>query len=295
MELFVQQLVAGIAVGCVYALIAIGYTMVYGILKFINFAHGAVYMVGAYVGLLIMLNLQPLLPLSVAFFLALLISMAVAASLGMFIERVAYRPLRGRSRLTSFLTSLGASIFLTYSMESVMGPAPRPMPQLFPGKTFQIGQIYISYLQITILVISVVLMLLVHLFVIRTREGRAIRAISEDDKAARLMGINLDHSISLTFAIGSALGAIAGVLIGMYYDAVYPTMGWIAGLKGFIAAVLGGIGSLPGALLGGLLLGLSENLAAGYIASGWRDAIAFTVLIVVMLLRPEGIISRFQR
>ncbi len=294
-DFILQQLISGVAIGMAYALIAIGYSMVYGILKFINFGHGAVYRVGTYVAYFIWITLHKTIPVWPSFIIATLLSIIISACFGMLMEIVAYRPTRGRSRLTTFMSSVGMALLVTYGMEFLAGPMPRPTPQLFPGIRFQIGGAVITGMQIFMLATALLLLVLLNLFVTKTWAGKRIRACSEDMGAAYLMGINVNRSVSLTFAIGSGLGAVAGILIGVYYSAVYPTMGWIAGLKGFICAVTGGIGSIPGAMLGGLLLGLGENLGAGFISSGFRDAIAFTILILVMLFRPTGIFAREQR
>lgn len=294
-ELVIQQLISGLAIGMSYAIIAIGYSMVYGILKFINFGHGAVYMVGTYVAFFGWLFLMNYLPLWPAFILALVVAMVGAAIFGILMEKVAYKPIRGRSRLTTFMSSLGVSFFVTYGMEFLVGSEPRPAPALFEGVRFNLAGATVTGMQIFMMAIMIVAVLLLQWFIKYTRMGKAIRACSEDTGAASLMGVNLDHTISVTFAIGSGLAALAGILIGIYYSAVYPTMGWIAGLKGFVAAAAGGIGSIPGAMLGGLLLGMAENLGAGFLSSGYRDAIAFIVLIVVMLFRPMGIIAKEQR
>jgi branched-chain amino acid transport system permease protein len=290
-----QQLISGVAIGMTYALIAIGYSMVYGILKFINFGHGAVYMFGTYVSFFIWIYLGKSLPNWTSFVIALTLSVVISAFFGMGMERVAYRPTRGKSRLTTFMSSVGVSLMVTYGMEFLVGPQPRPTPALFPGVMFTVGGAVITGMQIFMVVTGLVLVVGVNFFVNKTWAGKRIRACSEDMGAAYLMGINVDRSISTTFAIGSGLAAIAGTLIGIYYSAVYPTMGWIAGLKGFVCAVAGGIGSIPGAMLGGMLLGLGENLGAGFISSGYRDAIAFFILILVMLFRPTGIFAREQK
>jgi branched-chain amino acid transport system permease protein len=294
-QLILQQIISGLAIGMTYALIAIGYTMVYGILKFINFGHGAVYMVGTYIAFFSWMYLIKIIPIWPSFILALLIAMILAAAFGILMEKVAYKPIRGKSRLTTFMSSLGVSLFVTYGMEYLVGSSPRPTPSLFVGIRFNLFGATITGMQIFMLIIAVLLVLGLQWFVKNTRLGKAIRACSEDPGAAYLMGINLDTAISATFAIGSALGAVSGILIGIYYSSVYPTMGWTAGLKGFIAAVVGGIGSIPGAMVGGLILGLAENLGAGFLTSGYRDAIAFTVLVVVMLFRPMGIFRKEQR
>jgi branched-chain amino acid transport system permease protein len=294
-EFILQQLISGVAIGMAYALIAIGYSMVYGILKFINFGHGAVYMVGTYIAYFVWRYFLNYLSLWPSFLAAVLVAVVGAAIFGVLMEKVAYKPTRGRSRLTTFMSSVGVSLFVTYGMEFLVGPEPRPVPALFPGVRFEIGGAIVTGMQIFMFGVALAMLLLLQWFVTYTRIGKAMRATSEDIGAAYLMGINIDIPISVTFAIGSGLGAMAGILVGIYYSAVYPTMGWIAGIKGFIAAVAGGIGSIPGAMLGGLLLGMGENLGAGFLSSGYRDAIAFTVLILVMLFRPTGIFAREQR
>jgi branched-chain amino acid transport system permease protein len=295
MEMIVQQLISGLAIGMIYALIAIGYSMVYGILKFINFGHGAVYMVGTYIAFFTWEFLLRFMPVWPSFLLALLLSMIGGAIFGVVMEKLAYKPIRNRSRLTTFMSSLGVSFFITYGMEFLVGSTPRSTPALFEGVRFKVLGATVTGMQIFILVVTAVIVISLQLFVKKTRTGKAIRACSEDAGAAALMGVNINHAISATFAIGSGVAAVAGILVGIYYSAVYPTMGWIAGLKGFVAAVTGGIGSIPGAMLGGLLLGMAENLGAGFVASSYRDAIAFIVLIVVLLFRPMGIIRKEQR
>jgi branched-chain amino acid transport system permease protein len=290
-----QQIISGISIGLAYALIAIGYSMVYGILKFINFGHGAIYMVGAYVFYFSWLPLIKQMSLWPSFILSSIISIMITAILGVVVEKIAYKPTRGRSRLTTFMSSVGLTLFLTYIVEFLAGPPPRPLPALFPNIYFNIGGAVLTGMQIFMFVVALVLLVGLQLFVNNTQIGRAIRACSEDMGAAYLMGINVDTVISATFAIGSALGAVSGILIAIYYSAVYPTMGWLAGLKGFICAVTGGIGSIPGAMVGGLLLGMGENLGAGFISSSYRDAIAFILLIFIMLFRPMGIFAKEQR
>jgi len=294
-DFILQQLISGLAIGMAYALIAIGYSMVYGILKFINFGHGAVYMAGTYMGYFLWLFFLDYMPTWPSFLLALVLAVLGAALFGVLMERFAYRPTRGASRLTTFMSSVGMSFLVTYGMEFLVGPAPRPTPSLFPGVFFEIGKARVTGMQLFMFGVALVMLLLLQWFVSSTRMGKAIRATSEDMGTAALMGVNVNIPVSITFAIGSGLGAIAGLLIGIYYSAIYPTMGWIAGIKGFVAAVTGGIGSIPGAMLGGVLLGLAENLGAGFLSSGYRDAIAFVVLIIVMLFRPTGIFAREQR
>lgn len=290
-----QQLVSGIAIGMAYALIAIGYSMVYGILKFINFGHGAVFMAGTYIAYFMWMFLMPYVPFYVSFLLATIIAVLTTAVFGVIMEKAAYKPTRGKGRLTTFMSSLGVSLLVTYGVEFITGPSTQPVKSLFPGMHIIFGGAYISGMQIFMFVAAVVLLVGLQFFVSKTQLGKAIRACSEDMGAAYLMGVNVDNAISWTFAIGSGMAAIAGILIGIYYGGIYPTMGWAAGIKGFICAVTGGIGSIPGAMLGGLVLGLAENLGAGFISSGYRDAIAFGVLILVMLFRPTGIIAREQR
>lgn len=292
---YIQQMISGLSIGMVYGMIAIGYSLVYGILKFINFGHGAVYMVGTYIAFFCWTAFLDYMPLWPSFLLSVLISMIGSAIFGIVMEKAAYKPMRNKSRLTTFLSSLGVSFFVTYGMEFLVGPQPRSTPTLFEGVKFIIGGAIITGYQVFMMVLSVILVVGLVWFVRKTWMGKSIRAASEDRQAAELMGVNLDKAISVTFALGSALGAVSGILVGIYYNAVYPTMGLMAGLKGFVAAVAGGIGSIPGALLGGLLLGLAENLGAGFISSGYRDAIAFVVLILVMIIRPMGIFEREQR
>ena len=288
-QLFLQQLVSGLAVGCVYALIAIGFTMVYGILRFINFAHGGIFTWGCYFGWMILGFMTAWLPLELAFLIATLGSMVLTAILGVLVEKIAYRPIRYAGFLPPFMTSLGMALVLMYGAMVVWTPNTQTMPQLLAGRNFDLGGVIITHLQVLMLVTAVVLTLSLTLFVKKTRLGMAIRATSQDKDAASLMGINLDTVISATFAIGSSIAAVGGMLVGTYYASVFPTMGWMAGLKGFVAAILGGLGSVVGSALAGIVIGLAENLAAGYISSGYRDAIAFIILIIVLLVRPQGL------
>jgi len=290
-----QQIISGISIGLAYSLIAIGYSMVYGILRFINFGHGAIFMVGTYIAYFSWMFLLQYMDRFLSFLIATLIAMAMTAVFGVIVEKVAYKPTRGKGRLTTFMSSLGVSYFITYGMEFLLGSAPLPVPDLFPNVSFEIGGAIITGFQIFMLIVSLVLLLALMFFVNKTRMGKAIKACSMDMGAASLMGVNADKAISLTFAIGSALAAVSGFMVGIYYNTVYPTMGWLAGIKAFIVAVTGGIGSIPGALVGGLVVGLAENLGAGFISSGYRDAIAFGVLTVVMLFRPTGIFAKEMR
>ncbi|MBT2657685.1 branched-chain amino acid ABC transporter permease [Bacillus sp. ISL-18] len=289
MEL-IQQLVNGISLGSIYALIALGYTMVYGIVKLINFAHGDVFMVGAFIGF------YSITILHLGFFPSLLISMVVCAIFGVLIERIAYKPLRNATRIAALITAIGVSLFIEYGTIYVRGAQPEAYPSnLVPLKDMDILGVKISGQSILILLTSIVLMILLQFIVHKTKIGKAMRAVSHDMDAARLMGINVNNTISATFAIGSALAGAAGVIFGMYYTKIEPLMGIIPGLKAFVAAVLGGIGIIPGAMTGGLLLGVIEALvsAAGY--SLWRDGVAFIVLILILIFRPAGLFGKNVR
>lgn len=275
-----QQLVNGLSLGSIYALIALGYTMVYGIIKLINFAHGDIMMVGAYSGWFAITALHlPFLP-------ALLFSMVSCALLGVIIERIAYKPLRNASRIAALITAIGVSLFLEYGGMLVLTAQVRTYPPVFPETMYVVGGVYFKYGDIVMLVTSVVLMSLLHFTVQYTKVGKAMRAVSFDQEAALLMGINTNNIISYTFAIGSALAAAAGVLMGVYFNTIDPLMGIIPGLKAFVAAVLGGIGIIPGAMVGGLMLGLVESIVSGLGASTWRDAVAFLILILVLIIKP---------
>jgi branched-chain amino acid transport system permease protein len=283
----IQQLVNGISLGSIYALIALGYTMVYGIVKLINFAHGDVFMVGAFIGF------YSITILDIGFFPALLISMAACAIFGVLIERIAYKPLRNATRIAALITAIGVSLFIEYGTIYIRGAQPEAYPDgIVPLKTLEVFGVKISGQSILILGTSVFLMILLQFIVHKTKIGKAMRAVSHDMDAARLMGINVNNTISATFAIGSALAGAAGVIFGVYYTKIEPLMGIIPGLKAFVAAVLGGIGIIPGAMTGGLLLGVIESLvsAAGY--SLWRDGVAFVVLILILIFRPAGLFGK---
>jgi branched-chain amino acid transport system permease protein len=296
MYLLLQQLINGLAVGGIYALIAIGYTMVYGILFFVNFAHGDIYMLGAFCAFFVFGFLGIEVTggeIGVSQFLIVLVpSMLACAALGVAIERFAYRPIRNGSRLSAMISALGASIFLSNAATYLFGSQTKPMPKLFAGKYFTIGGATVSYIQTAVLIVSLVLMISLHIFIKHTKLGKAIRAVSDDQRAAVLMGIDMDKVISATFAIGSALAGAAGIMVGVYYASIYPTMGSIAGIKAFTAAILGGIGNIPGAMLGGILLGIIESLGGAYISFGYRDAIAFVVLIIALCAMPTGILGK---
>jgi len=286
---FIQQLINGISLGSIYALIALGYTMVYGIIKLINFAHGDIYMLGAYVGFFATAVFKmPFLP-------ALLIAMVAAAVSGMIIERLAYRPLRNAPKIAVLITAIGVSLLLEYGGMLLVSPQPRTFPAVFEATTYNLGGFVINNQQIVIMLVSIVLMVVLTYVVNRTKVGKAMRAVSYDTDAARLMGIDVDRVISFTFGIGSALAAAAGVLVGVYYNSIDPLMGIMPGLKAFVAAVLGGIGVIPGAMVGGVILGVIEALVSGFISSTFRDAAAFAILIIILLFKPSGIFGKNVR
>ena len=283
---FFQQIINGISLGSIYALIALGYTMVYGIMRLINFAHGDIYMLGAYVGFFVTTQLQ------MGFFPALICSMVVIGITGVLIEKLVYKPLRSSSKISILITAIGMSLFIEYTTMYFLTPQPRTFPPVLPNTIFHLGDIIVSFQQLVILGSTVVLMLLLWYIVQYTKMGKAMRAVSYDTDAALLMGINVDHVISFTFALGSALAGAAGVLVGIYYNTIDPLMGIMPGLKAFIAAVLGGIGIIPGAMMGGLILGVVEALVSGFISSTFRDAAAFGILIVILLIKPTGLLGK---
>jgi branched-chain amino acid transport system permease protein len=291
MNELLQQIVNGVSWGSLYALIALGYTMVYGVLRFINFAHGDVYMIGAMVAFYAARALlAPGTASTPMFFALLVLSMVSCGALGYVIERLAYRPLRQASRLTALITAIGVSLLLENGGQLLFGPDPKFFPQLIRSHELSPGSgIVVTNVQILILAISVTLMVGLQLLVFRTRVGTALRAVSYSAETASLMGIDVNRMISLTFVLGSMLAGAAGVLVGLSNPKIDPLMGIMPGLKAFVAAVVGGIGNIPGAMVGGILMGLSEVLVVGYISSTYRDAIAFVILIVVLLVRPSGL------
>lgn len=292
--LLMQQILNGLHIGSIYALIALGYTMVYGIVKLINFAHGDIMMVGAYIAFMMITTFNLPLPI------AIIISMASCALIGMGIEKVAYKPLRNTPRMWALITAIGVSFFLETLFTILFGASSKPFPTLSLAP-IQIGALQISQIMMISIGLSVFLMIALELFIKKTKLGKAMRAASEDAKAAALMGISVNKTISIAFAIGSALGAIGGILFAMAYPQIKPLMGVMPGLKAFIAAVLGGIGILPGAMLGGFLLGIIESITKGFLstfwpdASLWADAILFLILILVLLLKPAGILGKNVR
>ncbi len=302
MDTLIQQIINGLVLGSVYALVALGYTMVYGILQLINFAHGEVLMIGAMVALTVLSLLgviAPNLPMVVQLLIATLVAIPVCMLLSATIERIAYRPLRNSPRLAPLITAIGVSIVLQTLAMIIWSPNPRVFPDLLPTQAFEIGGALLAPKQILILVVASVSMIGLLLLIHRTRLGRAMRAVSENPKIASLMGVNPDQIISATFMMGAALAAIAGVLVAMNYNIAHFTMGFMLGLKAFTAAVLGGIGNLAGAVAGGLLLGIIESLGAGYIGdltggflgSHYQDIFAFAVLILVLVFRPSGLLG----
>ncbi len=286
MEQFLQQMVNGISLGSIYALIALGYTMVYGIIKLINFAHGDVYMIGAYVGFAVTTYAN------LGFFPALIISMVSCAVLGIVVEKIAYKPLRNSSRIAVLITAIGVSLLLEYVMMFFVGAEVRSYPKLLSDKAINLGNIVINMQQVYIVATSVVLMIILQFIVNKTKIGKSMRAVSADKDAAQLMGIKVDKTISFTFAIGSALAGAGGVLVGIYYNSIDPLMGVMPGLKAFVAAVFGGIGSIPGAMIGGLSIGVMETLVSGYGNSMYRDAAVFAFLIIILILKPSGLLGK---
>ena len=315
MSTFLQQLINGISLGAIYSLIALGYTMVYGVLKLINFAHGDVYMVGAFMGYYLanglgargaqMLGLSAdgfvargllgggtLQPSLITALVVMLLAMAICAAIGVIIERLAYRPVRKYSRLTALITAIGVSLLLENGGQVVFGAEPKFFPELFRKRNFDlVGGASINSADVVVLIIAFMLMIALQLIVYRTKTGRAMRAVSFNLQSAKLMGINTDRIIMFTFALGSALAAAAGVLVAIRIPRIDPLMGIIVGLKAFVAAVLGGIGNIPGAMLGGLLIGITETMVVGYLSPTYKDAVAFAILILILLFRPSGLLG----
>jgi branched-chain amino acid transport system permease protein len=288
-----QQLINGIALGAIYALIALGYTMVYGVLRFINFAHSDVFMLGAFSGYYLA-RYVPQASVAGGVFV-LLGAMAICALLGMLIEKLAYRPLRGRSTLTALITAIGVSLLLQNLGQRIFGANPKSFPVLFPQHNFQFANgLVISSSQIMVFVVTLLLLFALRHIVLHTRIGTAMRALSGNPVAASLVGINNDRVISFTFALGSALAAAGGILYASNYPSIDPLMGTLPGLKAFVAAVLGGIGNIAGAAVGGLVLGLVETTVVALGGSTYRDAVAFAVLILILLLRPNGLLGKKQ-
>ena len=315
MSTFLQQLINGISLGAIYSLIALGYTMVYGVLKLINFAHGDVYMVGAFMGYYLanglgaraaqaigmsadgfiargLLGSGAMEPSLITALVVMLLAMGICAALGILIERFAYRPVRKYSRLTALITAIGVSLLLENGGQVVFGADPKFFPELFKKRNIELfGGASINSADIIVLVIGIALMIALQLIVFRTKTGRAMRAVSFNLQSAKLMGINTDRIIMFTFALGSALAAAAGVLVAIRIPRIDPLMGILVGLKAFVAAVLGGIGNIPGAVLGGLLIGITETMVVGYLSPTYKDAVAFAILILILLFRPSGLLG----
>jgi branched-chain amino acid transport system permease protein len=294
MEQFLQQLINGLAVGGIYALIALGYTMVYGVLKLINFAHGDLFTYGGYLGLTLLtsLLLNDRLGAVAAIAVLTLMVMGLVGVMGVILERAAYRPLRESPRLSAVVSALGASIFLQNALMLIYGARVQVYPEgAVPQMSVSLFGLQVPLLRILVVVASVVMMAALYLFVQKTKIGTAVRAAAIDQGAARLMGIDVNKVVSLVFLIGPALGGAAGLLVGLYYGQVNFTMGWIYGMKAFTAAILGGIGNIPGAMVGGLLLGVIEALGAAYLSIAWKDALAFCVLILILIVRPTGLLG----
>lgn len=291
MEHFIQQIVNGISLGSIYALMALGYTMVYGIIKLINFAHGEIYMVGAYIGYALTTFFN------FGFFPALILSMILTSLLGVVIEKVAYKPMRNSTRIAALITAIAVSMFLQYGMMYFVTPQTRSYPNILPDIQVSIfgTNAVVDIRNIYILTVTIVLMLLLQYVIHKTKTGKAMRAVALDGDASQLMGIDMNKTISYTFAIGSALAGAAGVLVGIYYNTINPLMGAVPGLKAFIAAVIGGIGVIPGAVFGGFFLGVTETVVSALGGSLYKDAVAFAILILVLLIKPNGIFGSNQR
>jgi branched-chain amino acid transport system permease protein len=295
LTVFLQQLINGLSLGSIYALVALGYTMVYGVLRMINFAHGDIYMLGAYIGYFMarVMKGHPIHPVADTL-IVMLASMIACAVIGLGIERFAYRPVRKASRLTVLIVAIGVSLLIENLSQILFGADPKFFPQLIPETAWHVLGVTITNQQVVVLAVALTLTILLHAFVFRTRTGKAMRAVSHDMDAARLMGINPGAIIAMTFALGSSLAAAGGILVSINIPGIDPLMGVMTGLKAFVAAVLGGIGNIVGAVLGGLILGFAEVMVAGYGSSTYRDAIAFLILIGILLFKPEGILGKGQ-
>ncbi len=296
MTLFAQQIVNGLALGGIYALIALGYTMVFGIIELINFAHGDVYTLGTFFSLAILALLGATGELHgpfliVAVVVTVVLAMLLSGLVGVIIERLAYRPLRNAPRLAPLITAIGVSFILQNLMIYWHGPSPLPFPQILPNPSFAVGPVQIAAKQAFVIVLAVVLMIVLQLFVTRTKLGSAMRATAQDRDAARLMGIDVNTTIALTFFIGSALAGAAGFVSGVYYGTTWFFNGFAAGLKAFTAAVLGGIGNIAGAMLGGFAIGLVESLTTQLLSDQWSNIVVFALLVVVLIVRPSGLLG----
>ncbi|MCR1899648.1 branched-chain amino acid ABC transporter permease [Irregularibacter muris] len=287
MEQFIQQMVNGISLGSIYALIALGYTMVYGIINLINFAHGEIYMIGAYIGFAVTTFL------GLGFFPAIIVSMIGCGILGVIIEKVAYKPVRNSTRIAALITAIAVSLFLQYGMMYFVHAETRTFPELLPNTSIKLfnTNVLLDMRNLYIILVTVFLMAVLQYVIKKTKVGKAMRAVSLDRDAAQLMGIDMNKTIAYTFAIGSALAGAAGVLVGTYYNSINPLMGAGPGLKAFVAAVIGGIGMIPGAVFGGFFLGITETMVSAFGGSLYKDAVAFGVLILVLLIKPNGLLG----
>jgi len=296
--MLLQQIINGLTVGGVYALIALGYTLVYGILELINFAHGEIYMIGAYLGIIFLgiFTASGLTQYSLilSLFLTFVMSIIVCSAYGFTIEKLAYKPLRNAPRLNPLISAIGVSIFLQNYVMLTQGATDKVFPHVIPVTKIEFSNVTMTTLQLFIIIVSLLLMTMLHLFIMKTKTGKAMRAVAQDKVMASLLGIDIDRIISVTFIIGSGLAAVAGLMVAMYYGLVNYSIGYIAGIKAFTAAVLGGIGSIPGAMVGGFLLGLIESLGASYLSSEYKDAYAFIVLILILLVKPTGLFGRSE-
>ena len=294
MQDLIQHLIDGLSLGSIYALIALGYTMVYGILQLINFAHSDVYMVGAFVAFYVARWTGMTDKPGAVTLVTLLASAMIGCSiLGLIIERFAYRPLRKAPKLNILVTAIGVSLFLEFSGQVVFSPDPQVFPNILEDRVLaSFGGLEIKSLDVTVVFVTIASMLVLNFIIFKTRIGKAIRAVSSNMNVASLMGVNVDRIIALTFVIGSSLAGVGSVLVGMKYPKIEPLMGMMIGLKAFVAAVLGGIGSLPGAVLGGIILGLSEQIVVAYLESTYRDALAFGILILILIFKPEGLMGK---
>ncbi len=298
MALFIQQLINGVSLGAIYGLIAIGYTMVYGIIGMINFAHGDIYMIGAFTALIgfLLMGAFGITWIPLALFVVLILAVVFTAAYGWAVERIAYRPLRNSTRLAPLISAIGMSIMLENYVQLIQGARTKPQSNLITGGFALMNEggftVQVRYLQIVIVVLTVLIMLGFTLLIHRTPLGRAQRATEQDKKMAALLGVNVDRTISLTFVLGAALAAVAGMMVLLYYGQINFYIGFVAGIKAFTAAVLGGIGSLPGAMLGGLLIGMIEIMWSGYFSVDYKDVAALSVLVMVLIFRPTGLLGR---
>lgn len=288
MKEFLQQLINGLSLGSIYALIALGYTMVYGIINLINFAHGDIYMLGAYIGFAATTYFH------VGFIPAILISMVGCGFIGIVVEKAAYKPIRNSTRIAALITAIAVSLFIEYGTMYFVKAETRTYPPVLDNKSIKLlnGGVILNTSDIYIIVITVVLMILLQYIIYRTKMGKAMRAVAMDKEAAEYMGVSIDNTISFTFAIGSALAGVAGVLVGVYYNSINPLMGIVPGLKAFIAAVIGGIGLIPGAVIGGYFLGMTETMVSAYGGSLYKDGVAFAILIIMLLIKPNGLLGK---